>query len=212
MEGEIGIKSFVWLCITTAWESSWEKADTGATIAGITIPIIVHFVPAWEHALNSIFWEIPVACLASIVVTRLVLSPFLVYRKRDTEAREAERKLEKRHTEEELCSHIGELYASAAELRIETIRSEVELEAWITRFNSWREETLDALHEFGLPAEYALFQNADASGARPLSFLPPKSSILPHWMDQVKQYDAILSRHQAALGGILEHRRSKPTS
>jgi len=77
------------LCQESA-RTTWERAVTEATAAGIAIPVIVHFVPQWEHAMNNIAWEIPLACLASIGATRLLLSPFLIYRKRDSEASKAE--------------------------------------------------------------------------------------------------------------------------
>ena len=90
VDGEIGFWRFVWLCIREAWRTSWEKADTGATAVGVILGVVVHYVPKWESAVNNLLWQIPIACLASITVTRLLLSPFLVYRTRDNEAKEAE--------------------------------------------------------------------------------------------------------------------------
>lgn len=143
---------------------------------------------------------IPVASLASVTVVRLFMSPFLVYKNRDAEARRAEEALKKRHTHEEMCSDLGDLYAEAADLRNEEVPpSEAYLDAWVNRFNSWRERTLDTLVEFGMPAEYALFQNADASGRRPVRLSVTNIS------DQVEAYDAILDRHQIALQKILEN-------
>jgi|HubBroStandDraft_1064217.scaffolds.fasta_scaffold102598_2 hypothetical protein len=93
-ESAVRFRDFVYRCFKEAIRTTWDKADSGATAFGIIIPIIVHFVPKWEHAMNNIAWEIPVACLASVGGTRLLLSPFLIYRERDKEANEAESKLE----------------------------------------------------------------------------------------------------------------------
>jgi hypothetical protein len=196
----IKLRSFARLCLNETARTTWDKADFGATFAGIIIPIVVHFVPQWEHALNSVLWEIPVACLASIGLTRLVLSPFLIYRRRDLEARKLEEHLKAKHTEVEIQSVLGEIYAGGAELRTEMINSESQFDAWVTRFNAWREEALDALAEFGLASDYALFQNADASG----------KSVVVHtdrWMVEVSVYDRLLSQYQEALAEILRSRR-----
>jgi hypothetical protein len=43
--------------------------------------------------MTSMLWQIPIAALISVVLVRLLLSPFLIYRKRDKEGRIAEEKL-----------------------------------------------------------------------------------------------------------------------
>lgn len=82
----IRFRDYLVLCLKETFRTVWEKSDIGATVAGIILPIVVHFVPAWEHAVNNILWEIPIACLVSLVATRLLLSPFLIYRSRDLDA------------------------------------------------------------------------------------------------------------------------------
>jgi hypothetical protein len=93
-ESPVRFRDFLVLCLKEAIRTTWDKGDKGATVAGIIIPAIVHFVPSWEHAMGNIAWEIPVACVASIVGVRLLLSPFLIYRKRDEEAKRAVARLE----------------------------------------------------------------------------------------------------------------------
>lgn len=92
----IGFLSFLRLCLQETVKTTYDKTDKVATAVGFAIGVIVHYIPAWEHAMNSIAWEIPVACLASVTATRLLLSPWLVYRRRDTQARTAEAALEQR--------------------------------------------------------------------------------------------------------------------
>lgn len=86
----ITFRAFLSLWVKEAWKTSWEKSDTATVIAGIVIGVIVHYIPRWERAMTSIFWEIPIAALVSVVMMRLLLSPFLVYRQRDKEAKLAE--------------------------------------------------------------------------------------------------------------------------
>lgn len=94
IEPKILFSGFLRLCIKETLRTTWEKSDLAATIAGVVLPVIVHFVPAWEHAVNNIVWEIPIACLVSIGAMRLLISPFLVYRTRDLEARKLASKVE----------------------------------------------------------------------------------------------------------------------
>jgi hypothetical protein len=95
----IGMRSFLWLCLRETVRTTFDKADKGASIAGAILPIIVHYVPAWEHAVGYIAWEIPVACVVSVGIVRLLESPFLVYRRRDHQARSAEAALRQTITE-----------------------------------------------------------------------------------------------------------------
>jgi hypothetical protein len=90
-ESGISLGEFIFQCLKEAIRTTWDKADLGATVVGVVIPVVIHFVPAWEHAMNNIAWEIPVACLASVGATRLLLSPFLIYR--DEDAKLAERRV-----------------------------------------------------------------------------------------------------------------------
>jgi hypothetical protein len=92
---KISLRAFLWLCIKKAWDSAWDKADAVTTGIGIAIGIIVHYVPRWEAAMNGLYWEIPVAALASISVYRLAMSPFWLYREKEVEARELRKQLEK---------------------------------------------------------------------------------------------------------------------
>jgi len=193
-------RAFIRLCLKECIRLSWETSDYIAGVVGLVLGGVAYLVPAWEEKLVHSLLIVPLASLATVSLVRLLLSPFLVYKKRDAEARAAEEALRARHTQEELSARLGEFYADAADLRNEEIPSEAHFDAWLTRFGSWRDRTLDALYEFGLPAEYALFQNADACGGPPVRVGQAK------WEADVHAYDIILSRHQDALRQILERR------
>lgn len=195
----IRFRSYVWLCLKETIRTTWDKADTGATIFGFIAPIVVHFFPAWESRVSSIVWEIPIACFASVTIVRLFLSPFLVYRRRDDEARALKRALRKRETEEELQAALGNLHLKGAELRTEVLVSEGDHNIWVENFEKWKMEVLAALGNFGMAAEYALFQNADATG-------PNVSAPQNDWQLESLRYDRMMHRHQAILEEILKSR------
>jgi hypothetical protein len=175
----------------------WSVTDKAIAAAAVALFFIGIFNRKWADkvvtAWNGIspWWSlVPIAILVAYRLLRANYEKFAAL----------EQALAVRHTGEQLCARLGELYAEAAELRLEKIDSDSELQAWIVSFNDWRECTLDALATFGLPAEYALFQNADASGARmPLP-------VMSHWMDEVRRYDAIFNKYQVELHHILERR------
>ena len=102
-------------------------------------------------------------------------------------------------TEEEIQSRLGDLLNEGSELRTEEIHSEAHFENWLNRFHAWRGDVLDALGNFGLAADYSLFQNADAMDDH-LSAFPEK------WEGQVQAYDQILKNHMHALAGIIRTR------
>jgi hypothetical protein len=110
-----------------------------------------------------------------------------------------EQRLRTQQDEEKIQSVLGELLADGSDLRVDYIESKVQYEAWRSRFSPWPESVLDALGEFGLAADYALFQNADAMGDSPIG-------ITTNWQDEVRESDEILKRHLHALAGILRTR------
>jgi hypothetical protein len=87
---QIGIPRFAKLCIATALETSWDKADWFTGLAGFTLGAVAYFIPSWEAAVTHSLLIIPLAAFASVAVVRLMMSPLLVCRKRDNEARIAE--------------------------------------------------------------------------------------------------------------------------
>lgn len=94
MPKPIKFRQFIWLCLEETWKTSWEKADTLATVAGVALGAITHYVPRWESAMSNLVWQIPIACLAVVTLTRLLLSPYLVYGRRDLAASAAEQAIE----------------------------------------------------------------------------------------------------------------------
>ena len=92
---EISFWAFLWLCIKEAWKTSWEKSDTGTGIAGAGVAVVAHFFPRWEQAMTNVAWEIPLVALASIIIVRLLKSPFMLYRKRDIETESLKEELKR---------------------------------------------------------------------------------------------------------------------
>lgn len=111
-----------------------------------------------------------------------------------------EQRVKRHEDEEEIQSTLGELLAEGADLRVDHIETQEGFSEWRARFSPWRQNVLDSLGKFGLAADYALFQNADALGD-----LPP-GGITRDWREEVKEYDQILKHHLHALAGILRTR------
>ena len=110
-----------------------------------------------------------------------------------------EQRLKTLQDEEEIQSQLGTLLNQASELREETVPSEAHFDAWVSRYDGWREEVLDTLGNFGLAADYALFQNADTMTEEITEF-PVE------WKRQVGVYDQKLKSHMHALAGIIRTR------
>ena len=79
------------------------------------------------------------------------------------------------------------------------LTSEIEFDAWFNRYDHWREQTLNAIGDFGLAADYALFQNADAIGEY-------MESATDDWQLEIVRCDRVLHRHLVALSEILKSR------
>jgi hypothetical protein len=86
-------RSFVRLCFSEACKTSPEKADWIVLMIGAALGPVALMFPRWEITLTHVLLIAPISALASVFIFRLFLSPLLVYRNRDTEARAAESEL-----------------------------------------------------------------------------------------------------------------------
>lgn len=77
---------FLRLCVSKAWSTSWGKADALSSAGGIVAGAVVHYVPGWERTVNSLLWEMPIAALAMVALSRLALSPYWLYQDKEKEA------------------------------------------------------------------------------------------------------------------------------
>jgi hypothetical protein len=71
---------FVGLCIQDAWDESLSKADAITSAGGAAIGIVLHFMPSWEARVTPSLWAIPVVAAVGVLVARLAMSPYRVYR------------------------------------------------------------------------------------------------------------------------------------
>ena len=153
--------------------------------------------------MSSLAWQVPIACLASITLARLLISPFLVYRRRDSEAGAAEEALKDLQSKEEMRHLLAEMLAEEAELRRSSVDTVAALRAWKERIEDWVIATAIVLDEFSSTTESVIFKNADASGAGVEVEPSPIRSIddLQEW---VPYLDQKLQKHQSALEEILK--------
>jgi len=77
----IGFWGFARLCIRKGWSESWTRADAITGIVGAAAGVIIHFVPRLEAVVSRSLWAIPIIALVCVLVFRLVMSPYWVYRK-----------------------------------------------------------------------------------------------------------------------------------
>ncbi len=84
----------------TAFRPSWTITDALSTIIGLVVPLVGKFYPARELAMKDWTWQIPVAALFSVVLLRILLAPYLMFRKQDEEANDTTGQLRKELDEE----------------------------------------------------------------------------------------------------------------
>jgi hypothetical protein len=94
-QSNVTLRGFSWLCLKEAAHLSWDKSDYISGVAGFVLAAIAFFVPVWEERLTHSLLIVPLVAFAVVMIVRLFLSPFLVYRNRDIEARINEEQLSK---------------------------------------------------------------------------------------------------------------------
>ncbi|SRR6266851_744657 len=202
---EIRLREFIWLCLKEAWRTSWEKADTGATVFGIVAPVVVQFVPKWESAMTSLVWQIPIASLASIAATRLLLSPFLLYRKCDSDLRSAQSALRAKYTKQQIHEWIGQRLQDARVLADTNPRTDSDVLTFQRDFEAWSIKTEAGLRAFELTAEAHLFATADSGFVRlPERVITQGDGSFQYLQDVRESCSARLLRYQTALRETLK--------
>ena len=77
-------------------------ADGLSTALGILLPIIAKSNPRWGSAMSDLIWQIPLAAMSTLVVARLVLSPYWLYEQREQTALGTEDRLRKQIARQKL--------------------------------------------------------------------------------------------------------------
>ncbi len=78
----MGKRGFYWLWLSTAFRHSIWRGDGVAFLLGIAIPIARNAVPNWESVMNELTWQIPLGVFGSIVLVRLILAPYWLYKEK----------------------------------------------------------------------------------------------------------------------------------
>lgn len=66
--------------LSSALSQSIGAADLWSSIAGAVLAVIVHFFPESESAVNALLWQVPLWALASVLLARLVVAPYWLWR------------------------------------------------------------------------------------------------------------------------------------
>src|SRR5436305_3488466 len=86
----IGVKDmcrFYWAVVCTAFRHSWKVTGGTATALGIIWGILAYFFPAWRITkMTGLLWQIPIGLCVFLLVARLVLAPYWLYKDKEFEA------------------------------------------------------------------------------------------------------------------------------
>jgi hypothetical protein len=74
-----------WLAYYRRWLASafwhgWGRAESVASAIGLLAPPLLKLQPGLKGSMEELAWQIPLAVLASLALTRLVAAPYLMYR------------------------------------------------------------------------------------------------------------------------------------
>ncbi len=73
-------KAYYWLWLRIAFRHSIGLGDGVGFLIGIVAPVIRQFIPNWDSAMNELAWQIPLGVFGSIVMVRLLLSPYWIHK------------------------------------------------------------------------------------------------------------------------------------
>lgn len=71
---------FYWLWLKTAFRRSVGPIDLWSGLAGVILNGVGHYVPWVEQAMGNLSWQIPLWAAAAIVVVRLLMAPYWIWR------------------------------------------------------------------------------------------------------------------------------------
>ncbi len=72
-----------WIYI--AFRHSIGIGDGVAFLIGLAIPIIRQLIPGWETVILELGWQIPLGVFSSVIVIRLLLAPYWMYKRLEKE-------------------------------------------------------------------------------------------------------------------------------
>jgi hypothetical protein len=80
-------------CLKETIEESFGISDLCASIFGLLFPLVMRVFHPSETTMSGLSWKIPLYAFACFGALRLILSPFLVYKKLSDEKKAADKKL-----------------------------------------------------------------------------------------------------------------------
>jgi hypothetical protein len=76
---------FYWQWISKAFRHSISRVDGIAFFLGIFIPFLIRYYPGMEQKLQALIWQIPLSIFVIIVIVRLLLAPYWLYKEKQQE-------------------------------------------------------------------------------------------------------------------------------
>lgn len=78
-------REYYWQWLRVAFRRTIGMGDGVGFLAGIIIPIILRFIPNWKPVMSELLWQIPLGVFGGIVLIRLSLAPYWIYKEKVAE-------------------------------------------------------------------------------------------------------------------------------
>jgi hypothetical protein len=77
---ERGLAAYCWLVVRTAWRHSFRAAHSIILALIVAVGLLTYFIPQVEVMIDLHGWQVATVVLASIILVRLVLAPYWIWR------------------------------------------------------------------------------------------------------------------------------------
>ena len=85
-EAVMKLRTYIWRWLGAAFSHALGVIDLWAGLGGAVVAGIAHFLPQEQAAeLNSLAWQVPLWALGVVMLVRIVLAPYWLYRDLDSD-------------------------------------------------------------------------------------------------------------------------------
>jgi hypothetical protein len=164
-----GLLTYISLVLRTALRHSFHSTHSILLALFIAVGLITYCVPQVQVMIDVNGWQVAGLVLASIVIVRLVLAPYWLWRDQQIENQQLAQQLDRRRAREKALHEIALLRAREASLRIRMERDTQSTVDWTQEFEDLRKEIAEKIKKGFGDAEAELYTIAGN--------LTPRSSI-----------------------------------
>jgi len=146
-------RSFYWRWLKTAFTHSLGPVDLWTGLVVSIFGIVDHFLPQ-AHIMTLYGWMIPVFALAAVMLVRLILAPYWMWRedqqsrnRLDAIAAISAPLLARKQKAQTSVQGFERLIEASWALRRATVTNEADYKAWRLRYLEWFSEAADFVEE-----------------------------------------------------------------